>query len=225
MSKLNFGYGQLNDVSRTNVGPTYNPDTTSGVDSLKNSLETHYSYDIMSGLGSLKGICIGITQLYDKDGGEGWMSRMFSSTKENPRPLLAIKVRIPFLDSMLPDPLNPMDGEPYLDWGIIQLYNTFVAADEEISGDIPSIGDIVRVDYDDRTTRRGGIYLGKVFENPKIQRIILTPKVIDYKDLVPPEQITMLVLRGFQTRMAGAENVNESDHPTQTALLLHYGGL
>jgi len=166
MPKLNFGYGQLNDVSRTNVGPTYNPDTTSGVDSLKNSLETHYSYDIMSGLGSLKGICIGITQLYDKDGGEGWMSRMFSSTKENPRPLLAIKVRIPFLDSMLPDPLNPMDGEPYLDWGIIQLYNTFVAADEEISGDIPSIGDIVRVDYDDRTTRRGGIYLGKVFEIP-----------------------------------------------------------
>ena len=160
---LNFGYGQLNDVSRTNVGPTYNPDTTSGVDSLKNSLETIYSYDTMSGLGALKGICIGITQLYNADSGEGWVSRMFSNSEENPKPLLAIKVRIPFLDSMLPDPFKT---EPLLDWDVVQLYNTFVAADEEISGDVPSIGDIVRVDYDDRTTRRGGVYLGKVFENP-----------------------------------------------------------
>ena len=166
MPKLNFGYGQLNDVSRTNVGPTYSPDTTSGVDSLKNSLETIYSYDIMSGLGSLKGICIGITQYYDKDGGEGWVSRIFSDSGESPRPLLAIKVRIPFLDSMLPDPFKPQPGQPILDWGVVQLYNTFVAADEEISGDIPSIGDIVRVDYADRTTRKGGVYLGKVFENP-----------------------------------------------------------
>ena len=163
---LNFGYGQLNDVSRTNVGPTYNPDTTSGVDSLKNSLETIYSYDTMSGLGALKGICIGITQFYNADSGEGWVSRMFSNSQENPKPLLAIKVRIPFLDSMLPDPFKPQPGQPILDWDVVQLYNTFVAADEEISGDVPNIGDIVRVDYDDRTTRRGGVYLGKVFENP-----------------------------------------------------------
>ena len=88
---------------------------------------------------------------------------MFSNSEENPKPLLAIKVRIPFLDSMLPDPFKT---EPLLDWDVVQLYNTFVAADEEISGDVPSIGDIVRVDYDDRTTRRGGVYLGKVFENP-----------------------------------------------------------
>ena len=166
MPKLNFGYGQLNDVSRTNVGPTYSPDTTSGVDSLKNSLETIYSYDIMSGLGSLKGICIGITQYYDKDGGEGWVSRIFSDSGESPRPLLAIKVRIPFLDSMLPDPFKPQPGQPILDWGVVQLYSTFVAADEEISGDVPNIGDIVRVDYADRTTRKGGVYLGKVYENP-----------------------------------------------------------
>ena len=107
MPRLNFGYGQLNDVSRTNVGPTYNPDTTSGVDSLKNSLETIYSYDTVSGLGALKGICIGVTQFYNEDGGEGWTARIFGNSKEKTKPLLAIKVRIPFLDSMLPDPFKP----------------------------------------------------------------------------------------------------------------------
>lgn len=162
-SNLNFGYGQLNKISRTNVGPMYDPIVTSGVDTLKNQVASEFQYDTINSLGQLRGICIGIVPLYASNVPDSWINRIFRPSGENPNPLLAIKVRIPFMDSMLQDPFSTT---PPLDWSVVRTYNTFVAANEEISRDIPSIGDIVNVDYEDRTTRTGGIYLGKVFENP-----------------------------------------------------------
>ena len=165
-AKLNFGYGQLNPVSRNSIGPTFEPVVSSGVDILKNQVATRFAFDTLKNVGTFKGICIGIVGLPSSNAAGSWVLSVFGDSGEDPKPLLGIKVRIPELHSMLPDPFKPPEGQAVLDWNIIRTYPTFIALNEEVSADIPSIGDIVNVDFTDRSTRSGPVYLGKVFDNP-----------------------------------------------------------
>jgi len=165
-AKLNFGYGQLNPISKNSVGPTYEPGITSGVDVVKQQAENSFAFNTLASVGTFKGICIGIVQLPETNAANSWVERVFSFSGEDPKPLLGIKVRIPELHSMLADPFKPQAGERVLDWNVVRTYPTFIAENEIVSQDTPSIGDIVNVDFADRTTRSGPVYLGKVFDNP-----------------------------------------------------------
>ena len=76
--------------------------------------------------------------------------------------MLVVKVRIPELHAMLPDPLI---GQ-VMDQKIINMYPSFVAVDSGVSNDEPIPGDLVNVGFSDKINMTGPIFFGKVFPEP-----------------------------------------------------------
>ena len=73
--------------------------------------------------------------------------------KEMPSNVVILKARIPEFDSLIrcPDPINDPDNFNRL----VDMHKTFVAINEDIP--TPKPGDIILVDFNDRTNLTGGV--------------------------------------------------------------------
>tara|TARA_A100001015_G_C15026768_1_gene730940 strand:+ start:2007 stop:2624 length:618 start_codon:yes stop_codon:yes gene_type:complete len=90
-------------------------------------------------------------------------------TQGKTRIRLYVKAHIPEVHSSipLPDKLGPPKGMNPRDRIRLGMHHTFVADLDDVSlADIPSIGDIILVDYDNRSRLTGGMYKGIAERGP-----------------------------------------------------------
>ena len=75
--------------------------------------------------------------------------------REKPNNIAVVKARIPELDAMIscPDPINDKSNFERL----TGMHSTFLAINEDLP--TPKPGDIIRVDFNDRANRTGGVIL------------------------------------------------------------------
>ena len=76
------------------------------------------------------------------------------------KPLKQLKVRIPEIHAALPEP-SLYGDVPGPHQGIIELYPTFTANDEDASKENISVGDIVIVDFADKNNLTQPVYIKK----------------------------------------------------------------
>ena len=89
--------------------------------------------------------------------------------------LVKVRVRVPELHNIpVPWGLPPNnDAEALADWEAINSYPEFIAADPKLP--LPSPGDIVRVDFRNRQTQEGPIYLGPTLESIRPKPVEVAP--------------------------------------------------
>ena len=166
MSKLKFGFGQLNPVEKQKTGATYDPQTTDPIDALKQSSANQYTPNSLENVGSFRAICLRVELSPQSNSPNSWVSNIFGNAGENPNILLSVRARIPEMHSSLPDPFDLKPGATDINHKAVDMHPIFVAADEGASADVPAPGDIVNVDFGNRDNMSEGIYYGKVFDNP-----------------------------------------------------------
>ena len=164
--KLKFGFGQLNPVQKQTAGANYDPQTTNSVDVLKQVAADQFKPNSLDNIGGFRAICLRVELLQQANSPNSWAANVFGNVGENPKPLLAVRARIPEMHSALPDPLEIVAGAGTINQKSVDMHPVFIAADEGVSGDIPAPGDIINVDFGNRDNMSEGIYYGKVFDNP-----------------------------------------------------------
>jgi len=154
-----LGFGDLNPVTKPHNQIAYDPSQSSVMGAMRSVLAKQYKVDSLKGIGTLKGIALRIDEGSDNSG-NNWLAALPGFEK---KPLLEIKVRIPELHSMLPDP-SEYGNTSGPHQKIIDMYPSFIAVDEEVSEDKPAPGDIVLVDFGDKENMEQPLYLGKIAE-------------------------------------------------------------
>jgi len=156
------GYGDLNQIQKPDMTSGFDPQNTSFLGTLLKQATNNFEFDAFKGLSNLFGIVLRVDGSTNKSGTAPLSFFSFGETAA----LLQLKVRIPELHAHLPEPdlFGNTPTGPHQQ--IIDLYPTFVAVSEEVSWDIPAVGDIVRVDFSDRTNQTQPQYLGKYATGP-----------------------------------------------------------
>lgn len=156
------GYGDLNQIQRPDMAIDFDPTNTSFLGTLRKQAAQRFSFDAFKGVGNFYGIVLRVDGRINKSGANPLSFFSFGESAG----MLQLKVRIPEIHAHLPEPdlfgNTPIGPHQY----IIDLYPTFVAASEDISNDVPAVGDIVRVDFADRVNQTQPLYLGKYAKGP-----------------------------------------------------------
>lgn len=165
---LNVGYGVLNPMSDTLSGKSYNTNAAGFFSMIRQSTIDHFSPSIGFARGPMIGIVLRNEGKMDITGPvdpTSWAHRYAQLLeKREGLALIQVKVRIPEIHSHLPVPkdLPPRDEENE-NHGITNLYPTFVGQFDSIDGGREPIhGSLVWVDFQNRSTFQGPIYLGAV---------------------------------------------------------------
>lgn len=161
-TRIRPGFGDLNQIEKPNTAITYDPTDTTVMGAMRNILKDQYNNKVFDNVGTLKGIVLRVETSQDNSANSIWASLPGMTTK----PLLQLKVRIPEIHSCLPEPAlyGDVPNGPHQD--IIDKYPTFTAIDEEASKEMPSVGDIVIVDFADRNNLTQPVYIKKFADGP-----------------------------------------------------------
>jgi hypothetical protein len=189
---LNIGYGVLNPIRDTLTGKNFDPQDILPVDLVRNAFQSFYSPNNFLGTGPYVGIVLrddgniseGIADLAN------WTSGPFAYNVTDEEeggvskervihlpPLVQLRVRIPEIHAALAIPKylptrkqtgkDPKTGHDFnQDHIVINQYPVFVAQNARISKQKVAPGDLVWVDFQNRNTLEGGIFIGPVNEKP-----------------------------------------------------------
>jgi hypothetical protein len=185
-----FGFGKLNAVEKPSVGRPY--DGNSFFSTLRKAAEKVFQYNAFENQGVIYAICLRVepTKTPPPD---SWVANVFgadaeagsdtvpgetatntrtgASTQSSPQTenkyWLSIKARIPELHAHIPDPTsNEAKGKVNF---YINMHPTFMSAEPVgASIEIPAPGDIIKVDFQDRTNFSQPLYLGRVAQGTLI---------------------------------------------------------
>jgi hypothetical protein len=185
-----FGFGKLNAVEKPSVGRPY--DGNSFFSTLRKAAEKVFQYNAFENQGVIYAICLRVepTKTPPPD---SWVANVFgadaeagsdtvpgetttnlrtgASTQSSPKTenkyWLSIKARIPELHAHIPDPTsNEAKGKVNF---YINMHPTFMSAEPVgASIEIPAPGDIIKVDFQDRTNFSQPLYLGRVAQGTLI---------------------------------------------------------
>lgn len=166
---LNIGFGVLNPIRDTLIGKNFDTSNTKPIDAIVNSAQNSYSADASKGTGPYIGICLRVDGYLNEGAIDPTNTYTIvnesirkNNQSEAPR-LIQIRVRIPEFHSALPIPQTlPAATEASTDHSVINLYPVFIAKDLLASSDMPQPGDMVWVDYQNKNTQEGPLYLGRV---------------------------------------------------------------
>ena len=156
-TRLRPGFGDLNQIEKPNTAITYDPTDTTVMGALRNVLKDQYNNKVFENVGQLKGIVLRVEPGHDDSANSIWSALTGMVTK----PLKQLKVRIPEIHSALPEPALYGDVPRGSHQGIIELYPTFSAINEEASRENISVGDIVIVDFADKNNLTQPVYIKK----------------------------------------------------------------
>lgn len=159
MAKDRYPYGVLNPVIHPQEGRLLDPDTTTGVGTLKKLATDANTPNFMDRItGPMKGV---VLYVYEK---KALSSEQDLVTKEEQKPkLVRCRVRIPEIHAHLPDPKVYGPSATGKDLSAISLHPIFVAQSEDLNA--PDIGEIVWVDFKDRKRQEDPIYIGRLSNN------------------------------------------------------------
>lgn len=184
---LDIGFGVLNPISDTLTSKNFDSSDTSMMDLMRQTVISNFQADTFQGTGPYVGIVLrdeGLTSTNIRDP-QSWVAGPFnhrvrfspSESEEggiNPEkisnlpPLRQIRVRIPEIHAALPIPTHlpprsrtntPEDNEAHK---VINLYPVFVAQDSDMSQNPIRPGSLVWVDFQNRNTLQGGIFLSEI---------------------------------------------------------------
>lgn len=160
--RLAIPYGDLNDLTPSKIQRRMDTVTSNPIDVLRQVAKNYYKSDTILDIGEFKGVCLRVDENPVANEGEGWVARVHDPDESTPR-LKSVKIRIPELHAMIPEPAVYGDT-PGSHQKLIDAHPSFIAADENV--EIPAPGDIVRCDFGNRRNLTDPIYLGKVFSPP-----------------------------------------------------------
>jgi hypothetical protein len=156
---LNYRFGSLNQVQKSDTFSDYRTNETSGVSTLKNLAADNFTPDIFSNIQIFKGICL---RIYDES---TWSAVARTTPMMSPSELTRIVVRIPELHAMICDPFEHVKPDGTLDQRLVDQHPTFIASSVQL--DRPKApGQVVNVSFDDVENQLGGQYLGVVLDEP-----------------------------------------------------------
>ena len=160
-----LGFGVCNEYIKPQVRDLYDQAQTNPINTMAKIAGQSFIPNVLNATGPYKGVVLRKYEIGSTPAAEGFLQklgeRLFGS--DDVAVLSAIKVQIPEIHSCHPYPSqfdhgNPEDKGPHQK--IIDMYPTFVATDDMVPS--PQIGDLVWVDFIDKTEHRAGIYLRPV---------------------------------------------------------------
>ena len=162
MSKLNYSFGQLNPKNRPDIGDAYDPETSSGVDKIKQNNSDGFT-DKNSDPAIFNAVVTWGEELTSQPPGT-WDWNVFGDTGEA-KGVIAVTVKLPEQFAALPTPeefpLVQVDGDWMQDPKTVKNSGIFTAPADKFDT-APSPGDIVSVSFSDPINRRGGKLLAIV---------------------------------------------------------------
>lgn len=156
MAQLNFGFGQLNYIEKPNVQEGFDPDTTSGLDALKENASDRFTCNTLNNIGKLRGICLRVEE--ESTPAASWIQNIFGVGSDAPQKF-SVRVRIPELHACIPEPFS----KGKIDEGLIDMHPLFIPV---AGADKPKEGDIVEVDFGNRDNQSDPVYINKTLDNP-----------------------------------------------------------
>tara|TARA_R110002020_G_scaffold473697_1_gene703338 strand:+ start:78 stop:899 length:822 start_codon:yes stop_codon:yes gene_type:complete len=163
---VNIAPGELNLLVK-NKSNVYDYEAGDSFDRIRRVVNGYYNdANKMTHHGTWKAICLFSTVEYFEEGSRA-PGFYFSTDLNRPMGMVTVIARIPELDVMKPWPkkftnnVTDLDKDD-LNW--LSLHRVFRMSLRGRYGisDIPSPGDIVEVDFEDRVEKRGNIYVGLV---------------------------------------------------------------
>lgn len=152
-------FGDLNNVEEPVIGRTLDLKNTSVSNILRETALGVFKKDSFENNGPLKGIVLRVDLPSTNNNPDSWINRVFGSSGERPPPLKSLKVRIPEIHAALPEPSQYGDNAGNSN-KVIDMYPSFLAISEEVSGKPVAPGDIVLVDFVNRVNLTQPLYLG-----------------------------------------------------------------
>ena len=163
-----YAYGDLNPLE-PNASERYQPGNTSAIGALKEVSTKQYESNTLLGTGPYKAICLRIESAAfggETQGGEmsqtSWLDRIYSR-QDLPVPdmFIEIKAFIPEIHGTIYPTPKSLGQNGEADHDAINKFPTFTAKSRDvILHGVPKPGDIVWVDFGNRTTLKDPIYLG-----------------------------------------------------------------
>lgn len=152
-------YGTMNQVHPRNVSDHYDSDYMSGVDAIKKTVLNHYSSNDLAA-GPYRGIVLKVLPPPTKEKSLfSFLNFWEDDVDLGPNYI----IRVPELDSHIPEP-DELEATPdSKDFAIIQSHNIYKAASQRVAvEDLAEVGDIVWVDVKNGEYT----YLGKIKNDP-----------------------------------------------------------
>ena len=162
---------RLNRIQRAFARRGLDTDVDNGINSLHRMVIENLKEDIFSDTGDLRGFVLRVEPSLERPPSKSWHADLFSVDESKQHSsIFGVKVRIPEVHSYLPNPIRLLSEKAEYDPSqidrVIDMHPTFICKDYNLANDLPSIGDIVYVDFVDKKNWREGIYKGKVFDKP-----------------------------------------------------------
>ena len=159
-SQLNYNFGSLNKIQKSDTFSDYQINETSGVSTLKNLSDNSFTPDIFSGAQIFKAIVLRV-EPQTSSGVIDWLASFFSDS-DSEGGFVRVVARIPELHSMICDPFEYPLTDGTLDQRLVNQHPTFVGftSDTKMEG---SVGQIIQVSFDDLQNMTGPKFLGDVF--------------------------------------------------------------
>ncbi len=177
---LDIGYGVLNPSFNSYAKNNYDTEEAGFFDLVKRTVDNSMGFNEFEGQGPLIGICLrdeGETNTNGMIGPTEWFSLTRTAAQQagvDTPALVQIKVRVPELHAAIPIPAdlpNRLQSSP--DHAIINMYPTFTA--QTAGMDIPEPGTLVWIDFQNRETLEGGIFIKPVDRNAAAPSTLPTP--------------------------------------------------
>ena len=171
-----YAFGELNPVEPNFTQKKLNHTTMDPIRAMREAAIGQFTPNSIEGTGPYKGIVLQVLEDAPLGGPQppgDWLSSFFNlagDVQPEVPVLKKYKIRIPEIHCMLPVPsqyiMSP--GETGDHVKIINKYPTFVAKDTNVSLEHPANpGDLVWVDFGNRTNQTDPLYLGMVFPPPR----------------------------------------------------------
>jgi len=163
MPKVLPSYGELNKIEVPSIQDRANFQNGSIAGILGSTIKQAFTPDAISNSGPYKAIVLKAESNTLTPEPGSWIYNYFRNIfgDANMPPIVRIKARIPELHAMLPIPNSIGENASQDDSVIIEMYPTFVAQEASIK-QTPLPGEVVWVDFENKSDFTGGLYLGPV---------------------------------------------------------------